>query len=112
METKVLATNTFYSAVTNFSDILLFALMIMAARSLGATDFGAFSFALSLATVFLTFSTQKFFNDDFDEVFNFHIFQQIPTYGGKSKSRTNKSLRYFWKFCNQNQKRFQKDQYS
>lgn len=48
--------NTFYSGVTNFSDVLLFTLMILAGRYLGANDFGIFAFAQSIAILFLTFS--------------------------------------------------------
>lgn len=46
--------NAIYSGITNFSDILLFVLMILAARFLGANDFGVFTFSLSLAIIFLT----------------------------------------------------------
>jgi O-antigen/teichoic acid export membrane protein len=48
--------NTIYAGITNLSDMLLFVLMILAGRFLGAKDFGTFSFAQSLAIVFLTFS--------------------------------------------------------
>ena len=48
--------NTLFSAVTNLSDMLQFVLMILAGRMLGTEGFGVFSFAHSMATVFLTFS--------------------------------------------------------
>lgn len=54
---KSLKMNAIFSSVTNFSDLLLFALMILAGRLLGPTDFGAFSFSQSLSIIFLTFST-------------------------------------------------------
>jgi O-antigen/teichoic acid export membrane protein len=56
MKRKSLKENTIYAGVTNLSDILLFVLMILAGRFLGAKDFGTFTFAQSLAIVFLTFS--------------------------------------------------------
>ncbi len=54
MRVGSLKINAIFSGITNFSDTLLFVLMILAARFLGVNDFGAFTFSLSLATVFLT----------------------------------------------------------
>jgi len=48
--------NTFFSAVTNLSDFLQFALMILAGRVLREEAFGVFNNAWSLSIVFLTFS--------------------------------------------------------
>jgi len=48
--------NTLFSAITNFSDFLQFALMIFAARVLQTEAFGIFSNALSISIVFLIFS--------------------------------------------------------
>ena len=47
-----LVRNTFYSGLTTSAGLLLFVLMILAGRSLGSHDFGVFSFALSLASIF------------------------------------------------------------
>jgi O-antigen/teichoic acid export membrane protein len=47
-----LVKNTAYSGATTSAGLLLFALMILAGRSLGSNDFGIFSFALSLASLF------------------------------------------------------------
>ena len=43
--------NFFFAGVTNGSDVLVFVLMAMAGRWLGADDFGTFSFAQALAAV-------------------------------------------------------------
>ncbi len=56
MKISSIRRNVFYSGITNFSDMMLFVLLILAGRFLGAQDFGTFSFALSLATLFLTFA--------------------------------------------------------
>lgn len=47
-----LVRSTFYSGLTTSAGLLLFVLMILAGRSLGSHDFGIFSFALSLASIF------------------------------------------------------------
>lgn len=47
-----LVRSTFYSGLTTSAGLLLFVLMILAGRSLGSHDFGVFSFALSLASIF------------------------------------------------------------
>jgi len=47
-----LAKNTFYSAITTSAGLLLFVLMILSGRHLGSNDFGIFSFALALASIF------------------------------------------------------------
>ncbi len=47
-----LAKNTLYSAMSSGSNILLVLLVIIAARVLGDSRFGEFSFALALATIF------------------------------------------------------------
>jgi O-antigen/teichoic acid export membrane protein len=44
----------FFAAVTNASDVLVFALMAIAARWLGTEDFGVFSYAQAVAVVALT----------------------------------------------------------
>jgi O-antigen/teichoic acid export membrane protein len=47
--------NAFFSAVSAASAALLLALLLVAGRFLGDSDFGRFSFALALATIFETF---------------------------------------------------------
>jgi O-antigen/teichoic acid export membrane protein len=44
----------FFAAIANASDMLVFVLMVLAARWLGAEDFGTFSYAQALAVVGLT----------------------------------------------------------
>jgi len=56
LKSKSLKRDFFFSGLTNFSDFFLFLLLILAGRKLGATDFGAFAFAQSVAIIFLTFS--------------------------------------------------------
>ena len=46
--------NSTRAAITPFSNLLLAALLIIAARMLGESDYGKFSFALSLAMIFET----------------------------------------------------------
>jgi O-antigen/teichoic acid export membrane protein len=52
---KPLGRNILYSAATAVSNVLLVALVIIAARILGARSFGNFSFALAIASIFETF---------------------------------------------------------
>ena len=47
-----LARNTLYSAISSASNVFLIVLVILAARILGDTAFGEFSFALALASIF------------------------------------------------------------
>ncbi len=47
-----LVRNTFFSGLTTSAGLLLFVLMILSGRHLGSRDFGVFSFALSLASIF------------------------------------------------------------
>ncbi len=53
MKIKVnLAKNTFYSALSNFSNIFLLVLLILAARILGVEEYGKFTFAMALVAIF------------------------------------------------------------
>jgi O-antigen/teichoic acid export membrane protein len=47
--------NAFFASVSAASAVLLLALLLVAGRFLGESDFGRFSFALALATIFETF---------------------------------------------------------
>ena len=47
--------NVVFAGFTNFSDTLVFALMVLAARELGKESFGVFAFAQALALLHLTF---------------------------------------------------------
>lgn len=49
---KKLATNSFFSAISELSIALLFLLFIVAARQLGDVEFGVFSFALAYVSLF------------------------------------------------------------
>lgn len=50
-----LVRNAFFASVSAASAVLLLALLLVAGRFLGDSDFGRFSFALALATIFETF---------------------------------------------------------
>jgi len=45
-----------FAGLTNISDVFLFGIMVLAGRMLGADDFGALSYAQSLATIFFIFT--------------------------------------------------------
>ncbi len=51
-----LAKNTFYSAISSLSNLLLFILLIIAGRYLGSIDYGIFTFALAFVFIFEIFT--------------------------------------------------------
>lgn len=55
MKPKSLKRNVLFAGVTNFSDLFVFALMVLAGRELGKEGFGAFSYAQALSMMFLMF---------------------------------------------------------